>query len=494
MGHGLTPAEVQGAQSGFNSVAQVMQALSEAKERQAQQANLQAQQDTVNKQNADRIKIEQQRADQEEAQRKDLSAKASKQLDLEQQRFDAEHELQSVQRQQLTQQLLHQYVLSGIPISGDNVSMAPGMIGMEQHSIPSLGINATLPSPALYQTQQAQQQADLARITNAPAEEAKTREQSAAQQAETERQLKLAAQNNIYETARQASSQRAQQALHDSEGALSLRKAMIEATGGLSEQDSGSKTGISIKTGPDGQPIQTQQPVSDFVTNTLRQLRDGQMSSDQLKKQFPKQAPVLLRMASEQGIGALTDTQKTRLDDLNTVAQVVPALKKMNEIAAQDPNNTWMNPTSDAYKTFNGLHQQVAGALPAISRALSGVKRFNGFEMEQYDKYLTPQTGISFGPLDTTKVGPNFGKYNDFVTHDIQDAFNSATSGLPQGQRDIIKQRIGLNNLPSLSNALQAPGVNSGTPSGMTPAVPSTPQAIHWVLQNGKLVQVGAQQ
>lgn len=493
MGHGLTPAEVSNAQAGFNSVSQVFEAFARAK--QAQQ-----QQDIANKQNADRIKIEQQHADQEEASRKDLSAKAAKQLDLEQQRFDAEHELQSIQKQQLTQQLLHQYELSGIPISGDDIiTKMPDLTGMEQHFSPSLGINATIPSPQTY----ANQQADIARISQQPAEEATARrykEQSEDQQAKAlavaaqqhaDRLAELA-QNNEYENDRQASSLRAQKTLRDSENALGLRKAMIEATGGLSE-DPSFKTGVTIQTGPDGQPVQKQTPIGDFVTNTIRQLRDGQMSTDQLKKQFPKQAPTILRLANEQGIGGLTDAQKARIDDLNSVAQIVPALRKMNQINEQYPNEVFI-PGTDANKAFNGLKQQVEGALPTISRALSGVKRFNGFEMDQYKNYLEPTRGVDLGgPLNFQPTAANSSKYNDFVTHDIQDAFNTATSNLPQGQRDIIKQRIGLNNLPSLSNALSAPGVNSGTPTGMTPALPSSPNAIHWIMQNGKLVQVGQQ-
>jgi hypothetical protein len=484
-GHrGLTPAEVQGAQSGFNSVAQVLQSLAEQKQRQQQ------------------LEIEQQRADEEAANRKDISQRAWKQLQLDTEARADLHNSTLSQRALLAQQVLHNYELGAPLPAGSTMSeQPPGAFGdYRQISNPALGIsNETVMSPQEYATQRAQ----IERIAGAPAEESKIRETQALQDSEFAKQIKLAAQQhqdrldeeaarNTYETNRQQDMIEAQRALRDSENSMSIRRAMIEATGGLSEFGK-IIPGTTIATGADGQPSVNQQGVGDFVSNTIRQLRDGQMSSDQLKKQFPKQASAILGIASQQGIGALTEDSRTKLNDLNTIAQVVPILKEMNEINMSAPNSVLMNPMSKEYKQFQTDKQIVMGSIPAVSRVLGGVKRFNGFEMKDYENYLLPTRGLSIGPLDLTK--PNIDKYNSFVTHDIQDAFNTATSSIPDGQRAIIKQRIGLNNLPSLGSALQTPGAPTGTPSGMTPAIPAqgTPNQIHWVMQNGKLVQVGQQ-
>lgn len=499
MGHGIGPAQVAGAQSGFNALSQALQQLATNKFQAQQQAQNQAQ-----------IDIAKQRADSEEQERKDRAAQWKSESDYREKELGLRQDAATLQRQQLIQQAA-QGILKGQPYPGDHI-VAGDTPDTETHTIPGMGpggtdLNLSLPSHQAYvaqQAQNAQEQADLTRTLSAPAEEAKTREQTAQQNAESERQLKALAiehtnrlselaQNNEYETKRQNSSLAAQKAMRDSENALGLQKTIIEATGGMQGMPS---LGSTVSTGPDGSP-QVQTPnTSDFLTNTVRQLRDGQMSTDQLKKQYPKQAAFILRTANQQGISGLTDKQTEQLQDLNSVAKVVPILKRMNHIIQQFPNEVF-NPLSDAGKQYAADKATVEGALPTISRSLSGVKRFNGMEMDQYKNYLLPDRGIKVGPIDATKTGPNRSKYDQFVTHDIQDAFNTVTQNLGQGQKDIIKERIGLNNLPSLGSAIKTPGQQTGTPTGMTPALPMPPsnKVTQWVFgPDGKLVPAGGSQ
>jgi hypothetical protein len=88
-------------------------------------------------------------------------------------------------------------------------------------------------------------------------------------------------------------------------------------------------------------------------------------------------------------------------------------------------------------------------------------------------------------------------KFNDFV-QTIQNGFNTATSQLPPGHQAIVRQNIGINNLPYLDKTLHAPGSVPNQAPGTTAPNPTTVkpgQVMHWTVNpQGALVQVGASQ
>jgi hypothetical protein len=51
-----------------------------------------------------------------------------------------------------------------------------------------------------------------------------------------------------------------------------------------------------------------------------------------------------------------------------------------------------------------------------------------------------------------------FTKYEDFVK-DIQDSFNTILSDVPENQKNLIREKFGLNRFPYLGNAIKQPGV-----------------------------------
>lgn len=433
-----------------------------------------------------RIEIQKKQQESEEKHREaenkryiDSLAEQKRQFDITSKAAQALHNVQIMQ----AEQSMTQNAMQGIPIAGDQVSGAtPPVVpqGMTQvpeghqlHNLPT-GHSVVLPTPEKF----AELLAARARITNAPAEEAKTREQAALQKAETERQLTVSKQaqeaklvelnkENEYKMQQQAQAIKAQQAIHSSEQAMHLRVALLQATNGMSEPSFMKSMGVNVTTDAQGQPTINSQDPTNYVMNTIKQLRDGQMSADELKKRDPKLAPVIERMASTMGVGALTKDEIGQLRDLEIVAQVAPVLREMNLIRA-NANVKVLVKGTDAYARFQTLEDQVGKAQPALARIFSGTKRFNNVEMEKYWNALVPRKS----PLTSDKES-GFSKYNDFVTKDIQDAFNTITSSLPEGQRAIIRDRIGINRLPYLSSAIKTPGAEPTTPVGAAPALGS---------------------
>lgn len=383
---------------------------------------------------------------------------------------------------------------SPIPVGGSvnlpgigQIPIPPQVAAGNTVSFPS-GHTIDIPTPQVF----AQQQADIARITNKPAEEAKTREQAAVQAAETERQLKVGQQGfqqrlqeidkqNQYENQRQANMISAQAAIHNSENAAALQRAMITSSGGLFGMPGQFNSGVHIVTSDDGEPQVIHQNPADYITNTIGRLENGTLSSDELKKTDSKGAPTILRLASQRGIVPLTKDQQTNLKDLEEVSKAVPLLKEMAEIRAS--SGTSFVPGTDAYKLFEADKDKLGKYTANITRVLGNIRRLNTQDVELTLNSMIP----SRAPWKGATTGID--KYNEFVTS-LQNDFNTATNTLPKNQQDLIRQRLGYNSFPYLNKLTSAPGQQVGTPQGMTPPGGKKANDVHWVLQNGKLVPV----
>jgi hypothetical protein len=446
--------------------------------------------------------LEQQRADDEKQNQQDRLQierdKLKQEGDYQKSVLKATQALHDVQIQKAQQEIGQQAAQTGIvPYSvqsqpaqstpgGGMMSPISGVGNQQLLTFPDQ-TQLTVPTPLAY----AQQQADQQRIIQAPAEEIKTREQAAAQEAETKRQLatgQQAHQNKLqelfleqnYNNQRQQNQLAAEKAMRDSQNATTLQAKMLEVTGGLS----GMPNNAIITTGPDGQP--TLQPVDKnaYVNNAMDAIRNGRLSSDEFRKQYGKQANTLMQMASSTGLGMLSKDDKAKLDDLETAAKIAPIMKELVQIRTTYPTKD-MIPGTDAYKQYNLDKELIGKSIPAISRVLSGVKRFNQSEFDKYMEGLIPGKN----PL-TTNPSAAASKYNDFVTKDLQAAFNQITSSLPKGHQDMLRQKLGLNDLPFLNSAIKTPGANPGTPTGATPALPQStvPNTDYYFNSAGQLV------
>lgn len=443
------------AQQDVNNIVQAFQSFIESRQRDAQLAQQKSTEDA-------RTKIEQQRADQEEKDRADRSKQFQQNLKIREQELDANRQMQDANRTLLMQKATEN-ILNGVPVAGDvtapgAIDPSTGLSSEMMHEIPGFGPNGTsahvtLPTPDAYAQQVAQRQ----RIVNAPVEEAKTREQAAAQEAETTRQLKLAATEHAnrlaeesgrqaFELKRQNQLLAAQKAERAASDANALRRTVFETTGGLTDIGA---PGSTISTSVEGGPPQVRTgDTATFVNNTIDQIRNGQITTEDLNKKYGnKRAQYLQGLANQSGYTTLSKDQKSQLDDLERVAQVVPTLHSLTSLTMSNPDLT-MIPLTKENKNYNNLKDMVQRNIPAIVRVLSGTKRYNESEAEKIAQSLIPSRGPNSGDL-------NFNKLKDFINKDLENAYQNVVKDLSPSQQATIRNRIGLNNMPYLGSAMQ---------------------------------------
>jgi len=207
----------------------------------------------------------------------------------------------------------------------------------------------------------------------------------------------------------------------------------------------------------------TYQPTDTSVIGSLLQRGfQGQLTLEQVKKMYPKAQDFeqISQAADGAGIQFMTDKQKQNFDNLNNLAKVLPDLYNLHKIR----NDNWLQlqlPFSPASRDFSSTKDRVEASVPTMIKALTGLTRYNTAEAEKITRGLIPNTNIW-----TSSASEESKKFNNFVTHDIQDAFREGLGNLPQKQQDLYRTQL---NLPDLTNATYAPGVEHPTPKGFTP-------------------------
>lgn len=455
--------------------------------------------------------------------RKSQTVAAQKLLEFQQQQFE-------LQKMQAQQQLLGNYYTSGIlppgasatpiqpetqgafpsqtltsPLPLPGYTQAPSGAGY-QKVIPGAGAAPFSPQPGTGEiptTQQFEmpglgtftgptpeaQTAFLARreeVLEGPKREAALAQMRATQEAETQRRLQEIALTQAAELQRMreervsAEKIAANALAGENERARQQReaenfRAITQATGGLNlftnlgPGASPSNLGagnVTITTDANGTPTLTQQKPEDFINSQIDRIAKGQVSVDELKKQFPKQAGVFQMLAGQRGLNTLTQKQRDSVVGLEAVSGILPTIIDMNRLIQQNPIEVSV-PFTEAWTKYNADMSKIQGVLPQAIRTMGQVTRFNTFEAKNYENYFAPSRTPGFG-----RDQANADKYNTLVTKDLQDAFNTALSGLNEGQKALIRQSLGFNNLPQLQRAIQAPGTGIGTPAGATPALP----------------------
>lgn len=431
----------------------------------------------------------QQRLDTEKQYRTDEAARWEKQYEIEKQRIQAEQELQHINRDLLFQKVQDNYMQTGVLPPGVTSTPTPGTPGQE--AIPSLGMPAIppqpgnwailnfpgygeteVPTPDAYLKQQISNAEALEgpkRTTQAALQSAETLRQISLQEAEGRRRLSELAQehqnkltelakSDEYETARQAAMIKAANWRDQQNNITRLREASLNSSGGLLDLPGygGSSTGnpsmgVHITTGADGAPQFNTPAASGIYKNAIDDATNLRLSSDEFEKRYKKMSPALMTMAREQGIGFASKANVDKFKDYDTVSKVLPQIREMVQLRATYPNEVWM-PGTDAFKQYQKNMDIVGGNIPAISRILSDVKRFNTPEMEKYQDMLVPRRNPF---TSNSQVGIE--KFNDFV-QTLQNGARKTLSELPQGHQDHVIDNLGLNNYPYLNKTYQAPG------------------------------------
>ncbi len=371
----------------------------------------------------------------------------------------------------VTQQQIAQHIMQGGEVPGDvKTPVAQGTGGASfspvnpaaatsiQHSITVGPGQPNIEFTAPTEEAQAVKTANLQRILGKPAEEAKTREMQALQDAETTRQVRVAQETGSqrlqeindskqWDLKRFAATQAAENYRANANNAMKLRIAQMNLTGGLNAEGTGG-----------GFPAQA---IADNVYS-------GKISEEQLKKMYPKQAAPILSVVQKANGLPITDKEQQNLKDYEAVAAAVPVIKQMNEIVAQHRVEVLI-PGTQAYKDYTSMYESVLGKVPAISRVLSGVTRFNRQEMDNYIKAIVPDKN----PL---KADPstNLRKLNTFATDEVQNAFNTNFSRLPKPQREALKNDVGLNSLPYVGSQINPQ--TQASPMQQQPQGPQQPK------------------
>lgn len=262
--------------------------------------------------------------------------------------------------------------------------------------------------------------------------------------------------NMIMDEARMNNDARMAQARMEQAGRLEI--ARLNITGGLSAEG-----------GPSGFPVQ----------GILNDVIHGNLSQEQVKKMYPKQATAIFGTVEKMGGQALTQPEQDQLKDFEDIASALPKIAEMNKIRSDNKFNALI-PGTDAYKAYEADSKELEGKIPAISRIISGVKRFNGQEMKNYIDNIVPGRN----PL-TTSSSQNTKIFNNFVQDILQDGFNKTLSRVPASQRDLMRGDL-INKYPYVSAAMNAPGsqppINPGI--GQQPGQPGQPPSgplVHYV-------------
>lgn len=441
-----------------------------------------------------RIDIAKAQQESQEALRKSEIDRFNKNYELQQKQLDLSRQMQDLQRDQVVQKATENYLQTGVPFPSDQImpGLAPNsgpLAGLATptvtHNIPGIGSFETVTPEVFTQQQVARQEA-----LNAPAE----KKQAAIQASQAEQRLKEIqlehtmrlqeeAQRQQYETQRTNTELRARASMDAQNNARAIQAAMISATGGLLGMPGSTSDptrpsmpvrpgNVQIKLDASGKPMVQSVDPTQIIQNRIDSMYNGTLTSDELKKQVgAKQAEYITNLASQRGVVPLTKEQATQLKDLNDVAKAGPIIKDMAILHANNSGfglgNIW-NPLSDSGRKFAQDEQELGKYLPAISRVLANVHRFNNKEIERYQQALQP----SKVPWSTPTNGID--KYNSFI-NDLQNDYNTVLGTLPDGQRANLIKQGGGTSLPFLNKSLFQPGISPGTPSGMTPPVVGLP-------------------
>jgi hypothetical protein len=420
------------------------------------------------------------------------------QIDLAKKSAAAVQAAQQHQMEQQNYQNLTQYQQTGIAPPGFTV-LSPGLkptaqqplvlSGLENDVLqtprPTVGPNGEIIGPP-------QQIVNVPPLGSSPvqqllehqqriAEASKERETLATQQAETGRQLLTIAAQGVQ---RKAEINQEQGYISDrakDQKAADMARTAVEGNTKLAvgAMESGLSSPI-MQISPEGQITYTKNTSDqDLVGSLIQRGINGEITQEQIKAEWPKLAATVFSGITKAGGQAVTNKQQEGMKSLESMAAFVPILYRMNELNRDNPNLINF-PNSEPAREFNALKAEAGKYIPGVAKAISTIPRLSNVDVNLYIKGLIPEPSIQL-PLIGGTTSPKFegGKYNDFVTKDVQDAFNTNTSMLPKAQRDIMRDNLGYNKFPYLKSAITAPGTSpAGIPGATPPQIPITPKLV----------------
>ena len=356
------------------------------------------------------------------------------------------------------------------PATGQNVMYNPATGGL----VPSVGTSnipgrssLTFPSGNVVQVpspeEYAQKQADLARITNAPATEAKIREAQATGEIELNNRLKLldasfpkelalAKVKNDWEVEREKMRQtgdnyRANLMNNTRLKALELSKGGLFTGmgGGSLTLDEDGNFSVSPGTGDTGQR----------VGNLMSKVASGQVTEEEIPKLLPnvKDRTEFSKMMLQNNITPVKGKLSDRLDDLQKVSAFLNPLYDAFSAVNNNPFAVQFGQMTDAGAKLKNANDIIDANRALFVRVLEGSNRYTHQQAEDIVKELHPQSGPEvFLP---NVISNQNKKYEFFVKHQLQDAVDSVIGKFSPAQQKLIRSRI---DLPDVRQAEFAPG------------------------------------
>lgn len=201
----------------------------------------------------------------------------------------------------------------------------------------------------------------------------------------------------------------------------------------------------------------------DDVQRYVQQGLNGQMTAEDLKQNIPDiKDRRIVEAAINQAHGKfMTNAEKAKLQDFNTVAAALPVANSMYDQINNPMQRFGLQfNVSDAANKFEANKDIIKGITPAMTRILSGTKRYNMDEAKAYANSLVPDYRYLISNPTAQQQ-----KYDFFVKHEMQDSFKQQFGDYSPEQQAAIRSSM---NLPDFINSAYAPGKEHIQPQGTT--------------------------
>jgi len=412
------------------------------------------------------LAIEKQRADaQTEAEQARIQQQQD-QLEQAKKEFDANHELAKKAADLMHLQVMNkfgqQYQETGIAPPGASFQptvqgsggpaspVNPAAATSQLMSIPGVG-DMQVATPEANATRQA----GLQRITGAPAEEAKTREEQAKQVAETVRQVALKREDLDRLNASKQYDREVRKEQMDAEMAR-LKYTQDQENYRARLKNQGDQTDLS--------PY-------------MAQALNGEMTQEDIKKLplKPVDQMKIINGVVAPGGKVINNSTKQNLQDMSTISTAIPQIDQTLQLLKNNPVQVRL-PGTDAFKQYNQSIQQLELILPQVARVIAGDKgRLTNQQMELANGGFIP----SKNPLKSD-LKSNIKNREDFVNL-MKDILNNHLTGMSPEHKALLKQNFGIKPL----GAFGAASETQGPPQGVSDPIKLSPAALQLMQKYG---------
>lgn len=388
----------------MGEVGQILEGLKISQTRRAQQISA--------NQEVERIQIERQNQEQRAQQLQDDLKERQRQFDISQKLAKSLHDVQIVQHEQNISKGLQE---GNIPAGASLQQTPPGTLSPYQtYNVPGLDNPVTILSPEAYRQKLG---ADKAAIEKPS--------QDAALEKQAELQKDLDARTTKSEEARAAREKLLQE---QKDAAAALRtNVTAKARVAAAQINAAKKKEDPTLENFDPQP---------YIQGAL----DGTYSNDEIRKLGKGQAALVNQGIAGTGTVAISPDQKKFLEGLAPALEIVPKMDQVNGILNQNPIEARV-PFTETKNNVDNLIQQIqSGVISASTGAF-------GQSARAMQQAIKADTGAFTPSSQLGNVSSANQQKRDAYVKLLNDSIDAKLGNLPAGQRQHIKEKLGLDKL-----------------------------------------------